>query len=140
MNFALPLKKNGLPAASLMPEYVAPVGSGMNSAGAFAPLPRNVAVWNSLLRKRTASPTRMRSVAGKKRLSSVPFGALAGALPGEPAHALTVRAMALPGRARTISAAGAMSAAEVRFDTMQLLGMWGNRGRGPPRRACHAEP
>src|SRR3954451_7575990 len=123
MNFALPLKKNGLPAASLMPEYVAPVGSGVNSAGAFEPLARNVAVWSSLLRKRTESPWRIRTVEGKNMLSSVPFGALAGALPGEPAHALTVRAMALPGRARTISAGAAMSAAEVRFDTRQLLGM-----------------
>src|SRR4051795_10946496 len=121
MNFALPLKKNGLPAASLMPEYFAPVGSGVNSAGAFAPLARNVAVWNSLLRNRTESPWRMRSVAGKNMFSSAPLGVPAGALPGEPAQASTLRARALDGAARAMRAAAATSAAEIRFDKVQLL-------------------
>src|SRR3954453_15281755 len=114
-----------------MPEYVVPVGSGVNSAGALAPLPRNVAVWNSLLRKRTASPAWMRSVAGKKRLSSVLFGVPAGALPGEPAHAFTVRAMALPGTARATRATAATSAAEIRVDKVQLLRLR-EQGARPP--------
>src|SRR3954447_22774051 len=104
-----------------MPEYVAPAGSGVNRAGALAPLPRNVAVWNSLLRKRTESPAWMRSVAGKKRLSSALFGVPEGALPGDPAQASTVRAMAEAGTTRATRAAATTSAAEIRFDTMQLL-------------------
>src|SRR3954470_3987411 len=106
-----------------MPEYDAPDGSMVNSGGGLSLRPRKVTVWNSLLRKRTESPWWMRRVDGKKRLSSVPLGVPAGALPGEPAQADTVRAMAPPGTARTRRAAAAMPAAEIRFDTLQLLGV-----------------
>src|SRR5881396_2420616 len=111
----------------------------MNGGAAFCPRGRKLTVWNSLLRKRTESPARIRIVAGKNWLTSVSFGVPAGALPGEPAQAVHVLAAAVPG-----TTAPAASAAPPRT-SKSLNRMWlqllvGGGGCGAPARRRRAQP
>src|SRR3954471_16659614 len=78
----------------------------------------------------------MRRVAGKNRFSSACLGLPAGALPGEPAHAVQVWAPAAAGTAKATSiAAAAMTSDMRRMSGSSPCVGWGGEERGGPHAA-----